>query len=55
MGAVLSAAAQIGRMIPSLEPKVDAFVGFASSPLPWFVLFSGLAAWAWFRSRPEPA
>lgn len=55
VGALLSAAAQIGRMIPSLEPKVDAFVGFASSPWPWFVLFSGLAAWAWFRSRPESA
>lgn len=55
VGALLAAAAQLGRMSPSLEPKVDAFVGFASSPWPWFVLFSGLAAWAWFRSRPASA
>lgn len=52
VGAVLTAAAQLGRMIPALEPGVDAFVGFASSPVPWFVLFTGIAVWAWYRSRP---
>ncbi len=53
VGALLTTAAQIGRMIPSVEPAVDSFVGFASSPWPWFVLFTGIAVWAWFRSRPS--
>jgi hypothetical protein len=53
VGAVLAAAAQIGRMVPAFEPAVDAFIGFASSPWPWFVLFTTIAVVAWYRSRPE--
>jgi len=53
VGAVLTGVAQIGRMVPSTEPAVDAFIGFASSPIPWFVLFTGIAVVAWFRSRPD--
>ena len=52
VGAMLAGAAQIGRMVPAFEPGVDAFVGFASSPWPWFVLFTSIAVWAWYRSRP---
>ena len=52
VGAVLTGAAQIGRQVPAIEPSVDAFIGFASSPWPWFTLFTGIAAWAWFRSAP---
>lgn len=55
VGALLTGVAQIGRRFPSTEPAVDAFIGFASSPWPWFVLFTGLAVVAWFRSRPEDA
>lgn len=52
VGALLTGVAQIGRMVPAIEPAVDAFIGFASSPIPWFVLFTGLAVVAWYRSRP---
>jgi len=53
VGALLTGVAQIGRLFPATEPAVDAFIGFASSPWPWFVLFTGIAVVAWFRSRPE--
>ena len=52
VGALLTGVAQIGRMIPATEPAVDAFIGFASSPWPWFVLFTGIAVVAWYRSKP---
>lgn len=52
VGAALTGLAQIGRMVPATEPAVDAFIGFASSPWPWFALFTGIAIVAWFRSRP---
>ena len=55
VGALLTAVAQIGRLFPTTEPAVDAFIGFASSPVPWFVLFTGIAVVAWYRSRPDPA
>lgn len=54
VGALLTGVAQIGRMFPATEPAVDAFIGFASSPIPWFILFTGLAVVAWYRSRPDP-
>lgn len=53
VGALLTGVAQIGRLFPTTEPAVDAFINFASSPWPWFVLFTGLAVVAWYRSRPE--
>ena len=53
VGALLTGVAQIGRMFPATEPAVDAFIGFASSPWPWFALFTGLAVVAWWRGRPE--
>lgn len=52
-GAVLAGAAQAARQIPALEGPVDGFISFASSPIPWFVLFTGLAVIAWYRSRPD--
>lgn len=55
VGALLTGVAQVGRMFPATEPAVDAFIGFASSPWPWFVLFTGIAVVAWYRSRPEEA
>lgn len=55
VGALLTGVAQIGRMFPAIEPAVDAFIDFASSPVPWFVLFTGLAVIAWYRSRPSSA
>ncbi len=53
VGALLTGVAQIGRMFPATEPAVDAFIGFASSPIPWFVLFAGIAVVAWIRSRSD--
>lgn len=53
VGALLTGVAQVGRMFPATEPAVDAFIGFASSPWPWFVLFTGIAVVAWYRSRPD--
>ncbi len=53
VGALLTGVAQIGRMFPATEPAVDAFIGFASSPWPWFALFTGIAVVAWWRGRPE--
>ena len=53
VGSLLTGVAQIGRLFPATEPAVDAFIGFASSPWPWFVLFTGLAVIAWYRARPD--
>ncbi len=53
VAAVLAGATQVGRMVPAVEPAVDAIVSFSSSPWPWFVLFTGIAVVAWYRSRPE--
>lgn len=55
VGAALTGIAQIGRMFPATESAVDSFIGFASSPIPWFILFTGIAVVAWYRSRPAEA